>query len=106
MNSKERKDQAMNALSELEEAVYETVVNYNYVHRCLTEDFCFELGLTKSEDIEIVRLILNKLKVKGLVENLKGKSIVNYNAWHPSKSAEARERARAVRENYPGHLTP
>ena len=39
MSSEKIKKQAKNALTELEEAVYQTVLNYNYVYRCLTEDF-------------------------------------------------------------------
>lgn len=66
----ERMKQAATALRELEEAVYHTVLDHNYAKRSLTEDFSFELGLTKPEDIAIIRIILNKLKVRGLVENV------------------------------------
>ena len=72
------------ALTELEEAVYEAVLNYNYVQRCLTEDHCRELDLTSPNDIEIVRHIFYRLKEKGLVDNLKSPDIVNDNAWHPT----------------------
>lgn len=106
MSSEKIKEQAINALTELEKAVYQTVLNYNYIHRCLTEDFCHELGLRERDDIEIIRQILNKLKAKGLVENLKGENTVNENAWHPSKSTEAREKAKAKAENFVGRITP
>lgn len=106
MSSEKIKEQANNALTELEEAVYQTVLNFNYVHRCFTEDFCHELELRADDDIEIVRHILNKLKAKGLVENLKGDNMVNENAWHPSNSAKAREKAKAKAENFVGRITP
>ena len=85
MNSNNCKKQAKDALTVLEDTVYQTVLNYNCVHRSLTEDFCRELGLTEDGDTEIVRHILNKLKAKGLVKNLTAYDIVNENAWLPTK---------------------
>ncbi|MDE0703412.1 MAG: hypothetical protein OXH59_06790 [Rhodospirillaceae bacterium] len=81
MISEKTKNQANDALRELKEAIYHTVLDHNYAKRCLTKDFSFELGWTTSQDVEIVRGILNKLKAEGLVENLEG----NEEAWRPKK---------------------
>ena len=80
MNTSENlKDQAEQAITTLEEAVYHTVLEHNPINRSLTEDFSFELGLTTPEDIAIVKSILYKLKHKGLVQNFAG----NEDCWIP-----------------------
>ncbi len=82
MISEKMKNQAKNALKELEEVVLHALYDIQDTSWSKkTEQITYNLSFIKPEDIEIIRSVLNKLKAEGLVENLEG----NEDAWKPQK---------------------
>ena len=82
MISEKMKNQAKNALKELEEVVLHALYDIQDTSWSKkTEQITYNLSFIKPEDIEIIRSILNKLKAEGKVENLEG----NEDAWRLKK---------------------
>lgn len=77
MNSMEVLARQQDLVNELENIVYNVVLERNTAARCLTRDFSYEIGLMSSEGIQITRQILKRLKFYGKIENIAN----NPDAW-------------------------